>query len=283
MNRGEYIRRLEELLQDIPEEERKSALEYYEDYLEEADLEEEQIVRELGSPERIAAIIKTNLIRESENRNSDGEFTEFGYYAPEFEEQPNFIVPRRKEENKEKREEQDFDPFGLEKKQRQSAVYGDDTTAEEDYQYHERQSANYDYDTVEEGNRVRPRKKFTIWKFIWLCMFIFIGLPIVFSIMIGTASTIFSILVAIFAIVFSIIFAGFGLCIAGIISMGMGAAHLFVVPINGIYMIGSGLVSFGIGLVLSYLSIQLWKKVKPAITGFFKGIRNRKNKKRRDV
>ena len=36
MNRTEYLERLAFLLQDIPTEEREEALEYYEDYFEEA-------------------------------------------------------------------------------------------------------------------------------------------------------------------------------------------------------------------------------------------------------
>ena len=93
MTREIFLKRLEELLYDLPEEERISALEYYEDYFEEAGPDMElQVMKELGSPERIAAIIKTNLLREVENRSIDGEFTELGYSAPEFDEKKNEIV-----------------------------------------------------------------------------------------------------------------------------------------------------------------------------------------------
>ena len=52
MNRREFIRELEYLLQDIPEEEKADAIAYYRDYLEDAGEEqEEDVIREFGSPE----------------------------------------------------------------------------------------------------------------------------------------------------------------------------------------------------------------------------------------
>lgn len=57
MRRAEFMKELEYLLQDIPDEEKEEALAYYRDYLEEAgDENEEQVIREFGSPERVAAI-----------------------------------------------------------------------------------------------------------------------------------------------------------------------------------------------------------------------------------
>ena len=65
MSRQEFLRRLEVLLSDIPESERREALEYYRNYFEDADPGmEEQIIKELGSPEKVAASIKKDLIGE---------------------------------------------------------------------------------------------------------------------------------------------------------------------------------------------------------------------------
>lgn len=62
MNRAEFMKRLEELLADIPEEERVEALEYYEGYFEDGGPErEEEIIRELESPEVTAAMIKEDI------------------------------------------------------------------------------------------------------------------------------------------------------------------------------------------------------------------------------
>lgn len=59
MNRAEYMRELAYLLQDLPDGEKEEALQYYEDYFDDAGPEKEaQVIGELGSPERLAAIIR---------------------------------------------------------------------------------------------------------------------------------------------------------------------------------------------------------------------------------
>ena len=56
---GCFIKELEYLLQDIPDEEREEAIAYYRDYLEEAGSDnEEKVIEEFGSPERAAALIR---------------------------------------------------------------------------------------------------------------------------------------------------------------------------------------------------------------------------------
>lgn len=62
MNRKEFLDRLAFLLQDIDDAERNEALLYYEDYFIEAGIEnEQQVIKELGSPEKIAAIIRDGI------------------------------------------------------------------------------------------------------------------------------------------------------------------------------------------------------------------------------
>ena len=62
MTREEFLRRLSELLQDVTEEERAEAIRFYEEYLDDAGPQQEaQVLAELGSPEKVAAIIKANV------------------------------------------------------------------------------------------------------------------------------------------------------------------------------------------------------------------------------
>lgn len=68
MNRREFMRQLEELLSDIPVMERRDALNYYENYFEDAGVEnEEDIIRELESPQKVAITIKKDLYGENYN------------------------------------------------------------------------------------------------------------------------------------------------------------------------------------------------------------------------
>ena len=62
MNRRDFMDALERQLYDVPLEERIDALQYYEDYFEDAGFEKEQdIINELKSPEDVANIIKKDL------------------------------------------------------------------------------------------------------------------------------------------------------------------------------------------------------------------------------
>lgn len=77
MNRVEFINQLESLLWDIPESDRLDAIAYYNDYFDEAGPENEaNVLRELGSPERVASIIKADL---NTAGNEKAEYTEQGY------------------------------------------------------------------------------------------------------------------------------------------------------------------------------------------------------------
>ena len=70
------MEQLEKLLSDISEEERQEALDYYESYFDDAGEDQEaNVIRELGSPGKVAAIIKADL-RESctELRRIHGEW-----------------------------------------------------------------------------------------------------------------------------------------------------------------------------------------------------------------
>ncbi len=70
MNRREFMRRLENLLWDIPEQERSEALQYYNDYFEDAGTENEaKVIISLISPERVAENIKNDL---NQNRTWNG-------------------------------------------------------------------------------------------------------------------------------------------------------------------------------------------------------------------
>ena len=65
MNRNEFLRQLEQLLSDIPECERREAMEYYQNYFDDAGPQmEAKIIEELGSPQEVAASIKKDLFGE---------------------------------------------------------------------------------------------------------------------------------------------------------------------------------------------------------------------------
>ena len=70
MSRKEFMEQLEKLLMDVPLEERIEALAYYNGYFEDAGVEnEEKIIWELESPEKVAKIIKADIGVQGNNQN----------------------------------------------------------------------------------------------------------------------------------------------------------------------------------------------------------------------
>lgn len=99
MDRKEFMKQLELLLSDISEDERREALDYYESYFDEAGEEEEaSVIQKLGSPGKVAAIIKADL---KENSGSSGIYTESGYYDERMEE-PGQVPGERRADRKER-------------------------------------------------------------------------------------------------------------------------------------------------------------------------------------
>lgn len=83
MNRIEFMTELERLLKEISPEERKEALQYYEDYFSDAGVENEQhIIAELESPKKVAQTIKEGILGKEDN----SEYRETGYVDTRFEE-----------------------------------------------------------------------------------------------------------------------------------------------------------------------------------------------------
>lgn len=95
MSRIEFMNELRALLLDVPAEEREEALQYYNDYFDDAGVEnEESIIKELGSPMRVAQTIKAGLGGSEDSADTYGEYRETGYSDIRFEQNE---TPARRE------------------------------------------------------------------------------------------------------------------------------------------------------------------------------------------
>lgn len=91
MNRKRFMYELERLLSDIPAGERKEAIQYYNDYFDDAGAENEaRVIEELGSPSQVAQTIREGM---SENV---GEYTERGYEDERFQNRQEVTADCRK-------------------------------------------------------------------------------------------------------------------------------------------------------------------------------------------
>lgn len=78
LNKSEFLSKLERLLWNIPKEEREEAIQYYEEYFNDAGVEKEaELIAELESPEKVAKSIRDGFL----NGNTDSmEYTERGVH-----------------------------------------------------------------------------------------------------------------------------------------------------------------------------------------------------------
>lgn len=226
MSREEFMRRLEYLLSDIPDEEKADAIGYYRDYLEEAGPEnEEQVIEDFGSPERIAAIIRTEI---SGNMEDGGEFTEKGYQDERFKD-PNYQMAKR---------------------------YDLPETTEE---YHQFEGEAGEGAKKEKKSQDTNR---TAKMIIWIILIIAAS-PLLLGIgggIMGLLGGLFGILVAAVVVVgaatLAFLVAGAAVILAGFVSMP-------IYPLGGTLLVGIGVLILGLGLLGLAVSGAFYGKFLP--------------------
>ena len=246
MNRLEFMSELEKLLSDISENEREEALNYYNDYLDDGGVEnEEEVIRSLGSPKEVAATIKAGLFS-----GDEGAFKECGYQ--DYEEPNKKTVAVRTEE--ERREESD----GEEKKQ--------------DF----RQQADAETDRGDgQRHHPMPRKKKGSWSvgLILLCIlfspFLLVGAGGAAVLIIGIAAVIFGLAISAAVLIFSLFIAAaafaLALLVTGVVLIGIGIGKLFISPLGGLTLFGGGACCAGIGLLFLALTVWIAATAIPAV------------------
>lgn len=258
MRKDEYLRKLENLLYNIPAEDREEALQFYRDYLEDAGEEADEVLAALGTPEELAESIRRDLYGD----NADGSFTRTSKDLP-----GNYRVP--------------FSTGG-----RFSGNHGNDrkyaggnySGAQDTYQGTGAGSGYYEYDAKQE-RKARKGKLSTGQWIIFIILFL-CAAPIIVPVFGGLLAALIAIVIAIIAVVFGVGVAGIALVIAAIAIVVVAIVKLFVTPFSALIMVGGGLLMIGVGLVGIALTAWVVCKVLPAIfvwiVGIFSGIVHRK-------
>lgn len=248
MNRTEFLAQLERLLFDISQQERDEALDYYENYFDDAGPENEaSVIRELGSPGKVAATIKADL---QGGQGRYGEYTERGYEDERFRE--NDQVPQ---------------PIKLEKEQQ------DSRTSRSTEEQERAKRANYyrDRSYQTQGNAQQRHKAYErknqrsagTWALIIIA--IVFASPIWLGLGGGLIGLIFGLLGGLIGILFGAGFGGAGLAIGGFVTAIMGIVKMFSNPALGLFTFGSGLLLFVLGMLFIIAFVWLAFRLTPAI------------------
>lgn len=273
MNRAEYMKELAYLLQDVPDEEKEETLQYYEDYFDDAGLEnEEKVVVELGRPEKIAAIIREGAKNGYENQNA--EYTETGYQneryrGPRYEVVPPEGCKKRRLGSKDIIEEEEAED-NWEDASYQEVHEGmeDEGAYQSQYEHNDRyeyggQYGQDSYDRGREKRSVNRRPRLFLW--ILAILGLIIAAPLLFSGAAVIFGAVVTVACAIGGIALAVILVAAVLLVTGVIFIGIGIAKLFSFPVAGIMLGGSGLVVFAVGMFFLWLAILVCGKAIPGI------------------
>ena len=284
MSYEEFMKELEGLLAGVPTEEKEEALQYYSDYFADAGKENEgEVISELGSPQKVAALIKAGL---KSGGMDGGEFTEYGYTDERFVKKDDLM---RREPKKEKKSQNRYSYQGQEKSSYSGSAYGKPEGS--DYSYgngskaYESGAGAYNngkdtygnaYGNGNQGNTSYQHKGGP-WtnrglKILLVVLIVFCALPVAFPAVIAVAAVIFGIAVAAISIFFALVIGAAAVVIAGIVIICAGLSKLTILSSAALLTTGIGLLIFVIGLVAAVAAVRLCMLVYPALFRFLVGI-----------
>ncbi len=238
MNRWEFMRQLEMLLSDITSSERAEALQYYNDYFNDAGAENErQVIKALGSPAQVAKIVKDGL---SDNPNI-GEFTETGFTSQRTQ-NPNAIIKRSGQPQEQGAQAE----RNMGKGNAGGGNYGNPSTAEAD-----------------SGNK--KKEEFPAWAIVLIVIGCIICSPVILGVAAAALGVIASVFITVFGFIFGFGLAAFILLIVAVALVAGGFGCLFSSPITAMGLVGGGLICLSLGILFLLLTVFLAGKLIPAV------------------
>lgn len=256
MSREEFMKKLEALLFDISSAERQNALDYYEDYFSDAGPENEaQVIRELGSPERVARSIKEGIY----GRESEGVYTEQGYRTDA---QTNGQMPTAADRSQNAQQgyaggEPNAWQSGQTGQQGYAGSSRNGQAGQQDY------TGNGQY-TQPDGDGKPPKKSWDASKIILVIILGILCIPVtatLFGVMVGILGTLFGLAVAVVALAF----------VGWIVGVVLIVCSLFLLfaPGSAFLTAGVGCIFLMMGALLTLLIAWMVVKVIPAVVRAF--------------
>ena len=279
MTRDEFMKELAYLLQDIQDEDKEDALQYYMDYFDEAGPDREaDVVRELGSPERIASIIRSDM---AGNLEDGGEFTESGYKDERFRD-PNYQVVKRFDlpEGREPKWQESRRDDRVRQDGRQENIHGAQGSQDSWQENVHGAQGNRDswqenvHDAQGNHGRPRPRTSGPLKVILWIILII-VAAPVLLGIgggAMGIVGGLLGILVGALVLIGVLTIA---MLLSGVAMVPYGIVHIFMHPLNGFLISGTGLIFLGVGVLLLALAVLFYGRFIPYL---IRGIVNSLNR-----
>ena len=286
MNKETYLQELRKGLKILPQYDREEAIEFYEEYFDEAGVENEaKVIEELGEPKILAKKILVDVVdRKYEETMAASSGNALAVVpspivsgagtsaAPQFQQVQGTEIPQA----------QGAPVFGA-----QSGQY-----TQAHAQYAQAQGAagygaqaNPNYEQAFNGQPAEDKKSKkgdqpSALKTLWIVLAAIFALPlspVIFALLIVACVMIF----VAFIVLISFLIAGISILVAGIGTSIFGIVAFFMNPAAAMVVLGGGLVCFGLGIFFILGSLALIRLVAHGLAKGFGRIvhkRNRKNK-----
>ena len=260
MSRWEFMRQLEKLLSDISPNEREEALQYYNDYFNDAGMENEQeVIKALGSPEQVAKIVKDGL----GDGGNQGEFTENGFLNSAV--RQNELMKKEAASGREAGTVQEEEAV-----KEDGSTFGQNTDT---FGYGYSQSSDdtrKGYDSFGQSNTgsgepEKEKKDLPVWAIVLIVFACILGSPVILGLACGALGLIIGVFTAVLATVFGI---GLAAVICFIVAVALAIAGFGILiphPFEGIGLLGGGFICGAFGILVMLLTVLLVTKVLPAI------------------
>ena len=268
MTKYEFLGDLSRLLKDLPEEERKQALHYYEDYFADAGEDNEQeVLNELGSPENIAELIKAD----SPDEITYGDGASTHATAPL---QPYKAAGPEHSENV-SGNASDVTPDSTQNDRSQSdnnwhSMTGDSSGNQQSNTGYTNGSANHS--NASGANQSTCSRSSGLFSgmdntnLIIMIIVLVVTSPIWGSVLLGIASFLLGLLGALVGIFAALVLGGGGSAISGIVAIVAGFIALFAGhAASGVLTIGIGCLLFSLGSAFCYLGVFLAIRLIPLL------------------
>ena len=234
MNKEEFLKRLEQLLSDISEEERTDALAFYRSYFEDAGIgNETSILKELESPEKVAEVIKKDL---GVSETADADTVSEGESGADT--------------RKETQDAYSSSLYG-------SSTYGSGNYEQKNTAYagaaYESQntSGQIDIENLKKENQKNKTEKTVLWVILAV-----LTSPVWITVAAVLAAILVAILACVFAVAVSIVAVMAALVITGFVLAGIGVGYLFTKGVAvGLGLLGGGLLVLALGVLAVWLVV----------------------------
>ena len=258
MNRVEFMNELETLLSDVTESEREEAIKYYNDYFDDAGIENESsVINELVSPQKVANTIKEDLGFKSSNSSTqdteEGKFNQnTGYEDRGFKQNDNQNFSNQNFNN------QSFNNQNFNNQNFNNQNFNNQNYGNQGY------GPNYNQGYNNQGyNQGAPvYQKNPINKALLIVLLI-VTCPIWGGFVLGA----FGIAMGMFGIIIGFGAAAVALGIAGVLLLGFGIVKCFLIPVGGIFLLGVSLLIISLACLFGLAAYGMVKLTAICIKG----------------